>query len=230
MTRCVFVVPLVAALAAFGAWPRPALADDSDSAQRAAVEGYVAAIRSQDLAALRRLIHPATLACIDDENREYFDFVFANELQLRSDLAGDFRITRIDPVGDGSVSAEGLPGILSYPVKPSYEFQIDVDRSAYSSLTLMRPLALHEGRWHVVLTCPSEKGLAFFRENRKRGEEQRVRAEQLASELSDPVRSEIRALLEQGQRIPAVNRYRETTGVDLTTAMLVINLLGEKKP
>jgi len=230
MPRRLRVVPLVVAIAAFGAWPWPALADDGDTARRGVVEDYVAAIRSQDLAALRHLIHPASLACINDENREYFDFVLAKELQLRSDLAGDFRITRIDPVADGSFTAEGLPGILSYPVKPSYEFQIDVDRSAYNSLTLMRPLALHDGRWHVLLTCPSEKGLAFFRENRKRGEEQRARAEQLASQLSEPVRSEIRALLAQGQRIPAVNRYRETTGVDLTTAKLVIDVLDGKKP
>jgi hypothetical protein len=152
--------------------------------------------------------------------------MFAKELRHGSDLKGNVRIARLEPVVDGSFAAVGVPGLVSFPVKPSYEVQIDIERSATSSLSLVRPLALHDTRWRVVLGCPSDKGLVLFREAQHRREAQRTRAEQLASGLSEPARSEIRELIAQGRRISAAQRLQETTGVDLTTATLVVDVLS----
>jgi hypothetical protein len=229
MSRRVVAVLLFAALGMVGALPRPAQADD-DAARRAAIASYIAALGAQDLNALRQVIHPASLACIDDANRDYFDFLFANELRHGPDVKGKVRIARLEPVVEGSFSALGMPGLVAFPVKPSYEVQIDVERSAYNYLALVRPLALHDQRWHIVHGCPSDKGLAMFREAQKRREAQRTRAEQLASELSEPARSEIRELIAQGRRISAAQRLQETTGFDLTTATLVVDVLGGKQP
>jgi hypothetical protein len=229
MSRRVFAILLFAALVMAGAWPRPAQADD-DAARRAAIAGYIAALGAQDLDALRHAIHPASLACINDANRDYFDFLFANELRHGPDVKGKVRIARLEPVVEGSFSALGMPGLVAFPVKPSYEVQIDVERSAYNYLALVRPLALHDTRWHIVHGCPSDKGLAMFREAQKRREAQRAQSERLASELGEPARSEIRDMLAQGRRIAAVERYREATGADLTTATLVIDVLGANQP
>jgi hypothetical protein len=226
--RVLTILPFVALLMT-GAWQGPAQADD-DPARRAAVADYIAALGAQDLNALRQVTHPATLACISDENRDFFDFLFANELRHGPDMKGKVRIARLEPVVDGSFSAEGMPGLVPFPVRPSYEVQIDVERSASRSLTLVRSLALDGARWHVVLGCPTKKGLVVFREAQKRREAQRTRAEQLASELREPARSEIRELIAQGRRISAAQRLQETTGADLTTATLVIDMLGAKQP
>ena len=229
MSHRVFAIVLFVALVVAGAWQRPALADD-DAARRAAVADYIAALGAQDLSALRQVIHPASLACINDNNRDFFDFLFGNELRHGRDLKGNVRIIRLEPVVDGSFAAEGMPGLVPFPVKPSYEVQIEVERSATSSLTLVRSLALHEARWHVVLGCPTEKGLVSFREAQKRREAQRTRAEQLASALSEPARSDIRELIAQGRRISAAQRLQEESGADLATATLAIDMLGAKQP
>jgi hypothetical protein len=227
MSRRVFAVLLCAALV--GAWSRPARADDH-AARRVAVVDYIAALGAQDLDALRQVIHPASLACINADNRDFFDFLFTKELGYGPDVKGNVHIARLEPVVDGSFAAEGMPGLVSFPVKPSYEVQIDIERSATSLLSLMRPLAPRDGRWHIVLGCPSEKGLVWFREAQQRRAAQRTRAEQLASGLSEPARSEIRELIAQGRRISAAQRLQETTGVDLTTATLAVDALGAKQP
>jgi hypothetical protein len=199
---------------------------NADAKQRAFVERYVAVLTSQDSDSVKRLFHPASLACINAENRDYYDVIFAKELSQGMKLRGGYTLTRFETLGPDAASAATIKGMIENPVQPTHEFQLDTPfDSMNSSLTLMRMVVEHDGAWSIVLGCPTAPAVAFFRERRAEGERQQARARQLASELPEPLRSEIRALLAQSRRIDAVKRYRVATNVDLTTATLVIDVL-----
>jgi hypothetical protein len=69
--------------------------------------------------------------------------------------------------------------------------------------------------------------MAFFREELVKGAEQKKRAAELLADLKDPLRSELNDLLRQQQKIDAIHKYQAAAGVDLTTAVGVINALQE---
>jgi len=50
----------------------------------------------------------------------------------------------------------------------------------------------------------------------------------LVAGLADPLRSELKALVEQGRRLDAIKKYAEKTGADLATAKAVVDALVSK--
>lgn len=206
-----------------------ARAEGIDASQRALVEHYAAALTSQDRAALSKLLHPASLACINSQNTDYFDFIFVKELSYGPTLHGGYSLTRFDPAGADSIAASDLGGMLQNPVRPTHQFQIDTPFDGNNhSLALQRLAVEQEGAWFIVLGCPTAKGLEFFRERRAEGERQRQRAQELAAALHEPLLSEIRGLLAQNRRVEAIKLYQRDANVDLTTAAQVIDTLAVK--
>ena len=86
---------MAAGLACFLGISAPGCAQTPSASPQAFARAYMDAIRSQDGTRLRALIHPATLACINNANRSYFDRVFNAELQLGASLQKGFKIVRI---------------------------------------------------------------------------------------------------------------------------------------
>jgi hypothetical protein len=221
---------LALALFASGAFaPRAARADDIDPAQPAFVDHYVAAIVAHDGENLKKLMHPASLACVSETNRDYFDFVSNQDFRNASALRGGYKLTSFAPLEAETATMSEMGGLLRNPAPPTHQFQIDTPFDANNrSLTLMRLAAQSDGAWFIVTGCPTEPGLAFFRERIAAGAEQQARARALAENLHDPLLSEIRALLLQHKRIDAINRYGAASGVDATAATKVIDALESK--
>ena len=209
-------------------------AQGMDAAQRALVERYVAAVAAQDRVGLRKLYHPASLACINAGNRDYFDFIFTKELSYGAALRGSYAIKRFAPLGADAATAATMGGLIPNPVPPTHLFQIDArwndNRPAPTihSVTIVRAVAESGGAWFIVLGCPSDKAVALFREKRAADERQQARVKQLADALGDPLLAEIRSLLAQNRRLDAINRYRSAANVDLTTAVQVIDILADR--
>jgi len=57
--------------------------------------------------------------------------------------------------------------------------------------------------------------------------EQKKKAAQLLADLKDPLRSELTDLLRRQQKMDAVKKYQQAAGLDLTTAVAVINALQQ---
>jgi hypothetical protein len=53
----------------------------------------------------------------------------------------------------------------------------------------------------------------------------KAEAAKLASELKEPLLSELKRLLQQGHRGEAIKKYSKEAGTDMTTAVQVINAL-----
>jgi len=218
------VIPLLAGLARAQS---PPAAEPGAPAQRTFVRDYMAAVSARDLSALKRLVHPASLACVDDTNRDFFDFVFARELRERP--VATYRVTRIDPL-PGPPPLPGSPALFRYPVRPTHEVQIDFETEPARSTTLVRQIALVHGAWFEVVVCPTAEGVQAFRQRQQAAERQRIRAAELAAAIQEPLLSELRGLLGHRQRLQAIKRYQEQSGADVTTAVAVIDVLEGRQP
>ena len=118
-----------------------------------------------------------------------------------------------------------MPSLFRYPVPPTHEVQIDFETSGGRSKTLVRMLAPSEGAWREVLPCPTVDSVRMFRERQAAAKEQRAGAEQLAAAIDEPLLSELRQLLAGRHRIEAIRTYQERSGLDVTTAMQVIDVI-----
>src|SRR5579872_1155834 len=198
-----------------------ALAAEADSAIRDTfVPSYIAALRSQDTARIRKFLHPQVLACMNEKTQEYFDYLSRSE--AGDDVEGDYKITRIAPL-NGPAPLLGLPEDgFRYPIQPSYEVHVEFQDGR---LELIRFLAEAHGTWFELYPCPNEKGVAVVHDYMARGEEQRQRAARLAAELKDPLLRDLKALVKQQRIIDAVKKYQAATDADLTTARMVIGVL-----
>src|SRR5262245_34039661 len=157
-----------------------------DAAQQKFARDYMAAVIARDVSALKRVIHPASLACIDDTTRDFFDFVLGRELRERP--ISTYRVTRIGPLEKFPL-LPGSPEQFRFPVPPTHEVQIDFDRGPGRSTTLIRAIAFADGAWFEVLVCPTAEGMRTFRRRQQAAAEQRARATQLASTIQEPLLS-----------------------------------------
>jgi hypothetical protein len=87
-------------------------ADVISAAQRMLVERYVAAITAQDAAALKALFHPATRACVNSANEDFFEFLFGNDLRFESDLKDGYKLTSFDTADPSIVAGNAMGGIF----------------------------------------------------------------------------------------------------------------------
>jgi len=197
-------------------------ASDDEAIRNTFVKPWIEALRSNDKARIESFIHPAVRACMSDPStKDFFDYTLDHQVHLAP--AGDYRIIKLGPMQGPAPTFLPEEG-FAYPVRPTYEVEIEFEQS---NLVFAQFLAPVNGSWYDVIPCPNEKGLAYFREELVKGAEQKKRATQLLADLKDPLRSELKDLLRQQQKIDAIHKYQAAAGVDLTTAVAVINALQE---
>lgn len=161
---------------------------------------------------------------MNDRNRAFFKDVF--EQHARRQPKSEPRkiaLTALDPKTDPLQLAFLSPENFSYPAKPTYSVEIEFPPEGTRLYSEMLALAPDGSAWYVVLPCPTEAGLKFIEQQEKKRAEQRANAAKLASEIQDPLRSQLQDLLGKEQRISAIKAYQQTKGVDLTTAAQVID-------
>ena len=152
----------------------------------------------------------------------------AGSLATRPCCAAGILLTSFKPIDANSAAASDLGGLFQNPVQPTHGFQIDAAvKGGSRSLTLTRSVARDAGAWFIVIGCPTEKGLALFRERQAEAKRQLDHTAQLVHDLPAPLRSELMDLLAQDHRVEAIKRYQSAASVDLTTAAQVIDALGK---
>ena len=137
-------------------------------------------------------------------------------------------MARITALADGAPSLSFPSNILFYPSAPTHEFQIDTRTGQLRFLTLIRAMAAVDGQWFIVVPCPTPEGLQAFHASRAENERRQARIIQLAADLSEPLRSQVRTLLAERRRIDAIQLYKSQADLDLTTASRVIDVLDGK--
>ena len=194
---------------------------DEAAIENTFVKPWVEALRSKDQARMEQFLHPAVRACINPATKEFFDR--ALQINMHSQASGPYLITKIEPMRQPAPTF--LPEEdVKYPVQPTYEVNIEFEQSATVHVRFLAP---SNGSWFEVFPCPNEKGIAFMHAQLAEGAKQEKEAARRLAELKDPLRGELKDLLKRQQKIDAIHKYQAAAGVDLTTAVGVINALQE---
>ncbi len=192
------------------------------SSQRRFAESYLAAVTGSDIEQYKRLLHPATRACMNKDNADYFQAIFDRRVGK----------TATNP----RLSVEKLPEKFEmfeamnargwkYDVRPTHAFHIDLVSTGPKQSAIAAFSALDSGVWYEVLPCPNGKALIDMRQAKLKDEAEWARARQLAASMRDPLRGEVVAFLKLDRPVSAAKRYSEGAHVDLTLASRVIDVL-----
>lgn len=193
------------------------------ASQRRFVDSLLPAIAGGDQTRYERLVHPASLACRNKDNEE----VFAEQLTRRQGVVAERR---------PRVTIQELPPQMAFfeymakngypsPVRPTHAIHVDLGQIGNKDRSLVAFVASQGGGWYEVFPCPTPAAVTQFRARKAREAEEQAKANELLTTLRNPLRGEIVALLNGGQKIGAIKKYQEATGVDLAMAKRVIEAL-----
>lgn len=198
--------------------------------QTKVVNQYVAALRADDYSKATTLFHPKLRECMNEQNAAFFRNVFEQHAR-RQPKSEPRKMTwkALDPKADPLEMAFLSPENFTYPVKPTYSVEVEFPPEGTKLYSEVLALAADRGDWFVVLPCPTDAGLKFMEQQEKKRAEQQANAAKLASEIQDPLRSQLQDLLGKQQRIAAIKAYQQAKGVDMTTAVEVVDAFATQK-
>lgn len=186
------------------------------------VSFYQKAVNSKDVERLKSLIHPASLACMNENNKDYFDYLFAKDMRHVLPDNAKFSFSKVTSRLEPSVYED-------FPVQPTTKLQLDYSLSKDSSniheVTKIVFLAKDAEKLKIVMPCPTEEGMKKFREVQAVKDEQAEQTKERLVSIPPELKSELLVMLKAGQKIDAIKHYREKTGVGLAEAKDFIELL-----
>ena len=227
MKLTVLSLAFLCAAAAISSAAFSAPASERD-AQTAFVRSYVAALQSKDVAGTLGLMHPANRACMNASNRAFFDQIVEQQITgFPKGRYSNLTIARVAPKSEPTLWAFLPSASFPYPVKPTYRIQIDFNNTPDSLFSDDVEVAQSGSSWYWVTACPNADGMRLFRQIQAKAARQKARAHKLASEIHEPLRSKIKALLANHDTFGAIKAYQKATGADFTTAATVIEAMQD---
>lgn len=196
------------------------------TAQRTFAESYLTAVTGSDIERYKRLLHPTTRACMNQDNADYFKMIF--QRRVGKDAATPRLSVQRLPEKFEMIDALNARG-WSYATRPTHAFHIDLVSTGPKQSMIVAFAALDNGTWFELLPCPSGKALEEMRQAQRKDEAEWAKARQLAASLKDPLRAEVLAFIKQDRPVSAAKRYAEATHADLTLASRVVDVLEQMK-
>ncbi len=181
---------------------------------------YVVAVNAKDLTRLKQLVHPDCLACINNENSDFYDNYFA--IEMNEPIPDNLVAIDVTPIDKGTLLMEDA---FSYPVRPTHWMQVNINRGPLDSKSILRQIVKLEDKWLIVVPCPTLQTVERFRKTKIKKEKQKERARILLQELQDPLLSELKKLLKQGRLIRAWQKYNAKTGESMAMTKEVLSLI-----
>jgi hypothetical protein len=219
MTRSICCIVCICALVALTGLRVHAQNQPSPAEAKALAAQYVAAANAKDIPRLLTLYHPKSAACITPDTKDYYDWALG--VSMRDSIPADYRFT-VMAVNEGN--RKGIESMARFPVNPTSEMHIDYQQgNDVGSVVLW--LAQENGRWFADQPCVTEQSLKIFRDGAAARKEAQARYKSLADGIKDPLRSELMGMLGKHDTAAAIDRYRQASGQNTTTSMLVINEL-----
>jgi hypothetical protein len=195
------------------------------TAQRTFAESYLAAVTGPDIERYKQLLHPATHACMNKDNADYFKMIF--ERRVGKDAAKPrLRVQKL-PEKFAMIDALEARGWI-YATRPTHAFHIDLVSTGPKQSMIVAFAALDKRTWYEVLPCPSGMALDEMREAQRKDQAEWEKARRLAASLRDPLRSEVLGFIKKDRPVSAAKRYAEATHADLTLASRVVDVLEKE--
>ncbi len=121
---------------------------DKDPALAALTGAYVAIANAGDVDGMKRLLHPASLACAGKGDAEAFER-FLRDDYMRA-IPADHRLVAKEIAADAPLPFEGL---VDYPVRPTHWVKYRFAPEPGRRVAVIRTLVNEAGTWSVVVPC-----------------------------------------------------------------------------
>ncbi len=193
-------------------------------AQRQFADAFVKAVNTADTNAMRKLIAPKSLSCLDKSSEAYLEHWLKKQMRFR--ISEDFR-SSFAPLKSGPGTS---PPMAGYPVNPTDTMEIKFGAGPDRNITLLHQVTTDNGKFYLIAPCPTAKGLERFAKFEKRRSESRERAQQIYAKLEDPLLTRLRTLIKHGKTGDAIKLCAGSLKVDNMTAADVVALLMGHKP
>lgn len=181
---------------------------------------YVAAYNSRDEGRVLALDLPESRACVTPANRDVYAEIARGN--MRDSIPPKY-ILSFTPVNEGNLKALASQGY--FLVKPERELHIDYQYpNSDDGGLLILYLVRQNGRWMGDFPCMTPQAIKDFRDNAPL----RQHYKSVATAIKEPLRSQLLAMLRNHQSGEAETRYRQSSGCDMRTSMLVINALKDQ--
>jgi len=194
--------------------------------QVALAKAYVAALQAKDRTQILTLFHPAVRACMNAGTKPFFDSIVSE--QLKGFPSGDYSSIDIKPVKPKSTPSLWvfLPEkSFPYPVKPTYDIQVEWDSTPDGMFFDMLEAAPSGQSWYLVTACPTAEGMRLTKAMLAKKAAQAAKAKALAAKVHGPLLAQIKKLLAERDPLGAAQAYQKATGCDLTTAASVVDAI-----
>jgi hypothetical protein len=183
------------------------------------VAQFVAATNAKDIVRQRLFLYPKSLACVTPGNKDYYDAMASH---MGEPIPPNYKFS-VMPVNEGNLKALESMG-QRWTVKPSQELHIDYQQGDDVGSYVV--YLIHEnGRWFYDYPCATDAAIKEYRDNAPANEASLAHYNEVASEIKEPLRSELLDLIRAHKTGIATDRYHEATGQDYKTSMYVMNAL-----
>ncbi len=185
---------------------------------------YVEAINNKDLVKLKGMYHPKCLENITEQNKDFFDSVFEEELSRSIPLDRHISYEAIDTPDDLPFS-----DAFEYVTKPTHKMKIRYKKSKHYDEHSLSYISETPDGWFLVLPLPKTETLIEFRNNRKREKEEVDRVAKIIEAMDKSTYGNIVEQLKQEGLLRAVSVYESAYGKDKTTAILVVKEIKRRE-
>jgi len=187
------------------------------------VSAYTDAVNSKNVEKLKKLVHPDSLACMTEKNKDYFDEIFRKD--LRDILPNDtkFSFSKDVPELKTLRSEFGY-----YSIQPTYSLQVDYNLSKFHSVGIVMMLVKQQNKLFELLYCPTEKGLLAFRDAQVAKVKRETEASERITKISPELKADLLEKLKAGRKIDAIKLYQSKAGVELMDAKELVEALQKE--
>ena len=181
---------------------------------------FVIAVNTDDEEKLRSLIHSKSLACMSENNREYYEEMFSRYL---APVIPEAVQVGFEPIPDDEPLA--YEELFDYPLRPTHNFVIEFGEEDKSTPRIINQVVFEEDKWLLVIPCPTAQALTKFREFQANAQARKANIQSLVAQLQDPLLGELKEMLKQGRRADAAARLSEASKAPLDVAFEAITLI-----
>jgi len=187
--------------------------------QQAFAHKVADAMSAKDFAAMKQLFAPSTLTCIGKHD-DFLEDRIKKQLELPINRKFQLKITKLPPnIMTGSKFA-------TYPMKATHLMTMDFTAPDGNRDTVNLPIGQEAGKWYEAHPCPTEAGMVRFGKVQQMRAVAHDRAKAAATQVKDPVKSQLLALIGKHDSISAWRTCMSSLHYDFPTCRGIVAILS----
>jgi hypothetical protein len=187
-------------------------------AQQELARKVTAAMKAKDYDAMELLVAPSTIKCIG-KNKNFLQDRFHKQFSLPISTIYNLTVYKLPP---GSMGANQY---ATWPMPPTYYMGIEF-ASGDDTATVNLVIGQENGHWYEAQPCPTDAGMKRFAQIQERRARGRKQAEAAVTQVKDPLKSQLLALVGKHDSVSAWKLCMSTQHWDFPTCRGVVAILA----